>query len=105
MTNYVVHDLKTSIARARRDFETLRASVSAVEFSVCRAIEHARAATDVLGTEGLLAYFESPESELHPDAVDLLNELVESFNRAKAAPIDSAASVRLSFHPFVTLPY
>lgn len=96
MTKYVVDDLKTAIDRAKRDFDTLRMSVSAVEHSVCRAIEHARAATDVLGTEGLLAYFEPPESKQDPDALDLLNNLVESFNWMKAAPSDSVASVRLS---------
>ena len=93
MTKYVVDDLKANIARAKRDYDSLRLSVSAVEHSVCRTIEHARAATDVLGTDGLLAYFEAPNSPKDPDAVDLLNRLIENFNAMKAAPGDSIASV------------
>ncbi|KAJ7204693.1 hypothetical protein GGX14DRAFT_569270 [Mycena pura] len=53
---------------------------------------HARAATDVLGTDGLLSYFEAPKSSQDPNAVDLLNRLIENFNSMKAAPGDSIAS-------------
>ncbi|KAJ7193668.1 hypothetical protein GGX14DRAFT_577125 [Mycena pura] len=92
MTKYVVDDLKATIARAKRDYDSLRLSISAVEYSVCRTIEHARAATDVLGTDGLLSYFEAPKSSQDPNAVDLLNRLIENFNSMKAAPGDSIAS-------------
>ncbi|KAJ7214110.1 hypothetical protein GGX14DRAFT_392880, partial [Mycena pura] len=92
MTKYVIDDLKTSIARAKRDYDSLRLSIAAVEHSVCRTIEHARAATDVLGTDGLLSYFEAPKSSQDPDAIDLLNRLIENFNSMKAAPGDSIAS-------------
>ena len=93
VTKYVVDDLKANIARAKRDYDSLRLSISAVEHSVCRTIEHARAATDVLGTDGLLSYFEAPKSSQDPNAVDLLNRLIENFNSMKAAPGDSIASV------------
>ncbi|KAJ7211673.1 hypothetical protein GGX14DRAFT_393992 [Mycena pura] len=92
MTKYVVDDLKATIARAKRDYDLLRLSISAVKYSVCRTIEHARAATDVLGTDGLLSYFEAPKSSQDPNAVDLLNRLIENFNSMKAAPGDSIAS-------------
>ncbi|KAJ7193165.1 hypothetical protein GGX14DRAFT_577522 [Mycena pura] len=92
MTKYVIDDLKTSIARAKRDYDSLRLSIAAVEHSICRTIEHARAATDVLGTDGLLSYFEAPKSSQDPDAVDLLNRLIENFNSMKAVPGDSIAS-------------
>ncbi|KAJ7205791.1 hypothetical protein GGX14DRAFT_568684 [Mycena pura] len=91
MTNFVIDDLKTTIDRASRDYDTLRQSVSAVDRAVCRAIEHARAASEVLGTEGFLAYFEEAKSNEDPDAVDLLNRLAKGYNEMMTAP-ESIAS-------------
>jgi hypothetical protein len=95
VTKYVIDDLKATIARAQRDYDSLRISIAAVEHSVCRTIEHVRAATDVLGTDGLLSYFEAPKSAQDPDAIDLLNRLIADFNSMKAVPGDSIASVSL----------
>jgi hypothetical protein len=92
VTNFIIDDLKATIDRASRDYDTLRQSVSAVDRAVCRAIEHARAASEVLGTEGFLAYFEEASSNGDPDAVELLNRLASGFNGMMTAP-DSIASV------------
>ncbi|KAJ7194125.1 hypothetical protein GGX14DRAFT_576610 [Mycena pura] len=91
MTNFVIDDLKATIDRASRDYDTLRQSVSAVDRAVCRAIEHARAASEVLGTEGFLAYFEEAKSNGDPDAVELLNRLASGYNDMMTGP-DSIAS-------------
>src|ERR1700761_2283722 len=99
VTNFVIDDLKATIDRASRDYDTLRQSVSAVDRAVCRAIEHARAASEVLGTEGFLAYFEEAKSNEDPDAVDLLNRLAKGYNETMTAP-DSIASVSPLFDCF-----
>ncbi|KAJ7191749.1 hypothetical protein GGX14DRAFT_578765 [Mycena pura] len=91
MTNFVIDNLKATIDRASRDYDTLRQSMSAVDRAVCRAIEHARAATEVLGTEGFLSYFEEAKSNGGPNAVDLLNRLATGYNEMMTAP-DSIAS-------------
>ncbi|KAJ7206924.1 hypothetical protein GGX14DRAFT_568013 [Mycena pura] len=91
MTNFVIDDLKATIDRASRDYDTLRQSVSAVDRAVCRAIKHARAASEVLGTEGFLAYFEEAKSNGDPDAVELLNRLASGYNDMMTGP-DSIAS-------------
>jgi hypothetical protein len=103
VTNFVIADLDLAVSRAKRDYETLRLSIDALDASLTRTVEHARTATNVLGTEGFLAYFEEVKSSGDPDAVDLLNELVDEFNSAKSPP-DSIASVSLSFlgFPFFT---
>lgn len=99
MTNFVINDLKATIDRASRDYDTLRQSVSAVDRAVCRAIEHARAASEVLGTEGFLAYFEEAKSNGDPDAVELLNRLASGYNDMMTGP-DSIASVSRLFDCF-----
>ena len=108
VTDFIIDDLKTTIDRASRDYDTLRQSVSAVDRAVSRTIEHARAASEVLGTEGFLAYFEEAKSNRDPDAVDLLNRLASGYNERMAAP-DSTASVSplfdFSYSPLTSLPF
>jgi hypothetical protein len=95
VTNFVINDFRAAIDRAKRDYDTLRISVSALEHAVCRTIEHAKAAVQVLGTEGLLAYFEEVKSDGDPDAIELLNRIANGFNDMMAPPArpDSIASV------------
>lgn len=75
----------------------MRISASVLETAVCRTLEHARTASEVLGTEGFLAYFEDAKVDGDPDAIDLINRLAVGFNEMMAppAPPDSIASVRL----------
>lgn len=95
VTNFVINDFQAAIDRAKRDYDTLRISISALEHAVGRTIEHAKASVQVLGTEGFLAYFADVKSDGDPDAIELLNRIASGFNDMMAPPArpDSIASV------------
>ena len=99
MTRYVVDDLKRCIARARHDYAAMTESSSALAGSIERLMRHARDATEMLGTDGFLMYFEEEKTGKGPDAIDLLNELAKEFNDMLKVADDSVASVS----PYSTL--
>jgi hypothetical protein len=71
-------------------------SSTALANSIERLMTHARNATEVIGTEGFLAYFEEGKNGKGADAVGLLNELAEEFN-AMLKPADDSDSVSSLF--------
>lgn len=100
MTRYVIDDLHRSIARARRDYESMSHSSIALAGSIERLMVHARGATETLGTEGFLSYFEEQKTGKGADAIDLLNELAEEYSNM-LKPADESDTVSPLFRsPF-----
>jgi len=98
VSRFLIDNLARDIDSLKLHYRLIIRSTARVYHSANLLVKHVHDANHALGTDGLLAYFEEPPAG-EPDALELINQLVDKLNVFMAYPgdITSVSPIRLLF--------